>query len=179
MTNSVRCFFVLRRGPRVRVPSCPARMELAMEARGLHPGSRGGVCICEAKKRARGPRTSECNEEVWGGLSGVGCVGWVCRGGNSFLNVCSSHHFLIFAKKTFLLVPLGWAKYVKPLQFPVSPPGRDRPLPDTITVRRPFGFFQTISLSFFRSPPGRFLFLAAFGQTRFLLLSLRRGGISF
>ena len=110
---------------------------------------------------------------------GVGCVGWVCRCGNSFLNVCSSHHFLIFAKKTFLLVPLGRAKYVKPLQFPVSPPGRNRPLPGTITVRRRFGFFQTISLSLFRSPPGRFLFLAAFGQTRFLLLSLRRGGISF
>ena len=37
------------------------------------------------------------------------------RCGNSFLNVCFSHHFLIFAKKTFLLAPLGRAKFVQPL----------------------------------------------------------------
>ena len=53
----------------------------------------------------------------------------------------------------------------KSLRYPASPPGRNHPLPGTITVRRPFGFFQTISLSLFRSPLGRFLFLAASGQT--------------
>ena len=39
-----------------------------------------------------------------------------------------------------------------------SPPGRNRPLPGTITVRRRFGQIQTISLSLFRPPPVRLLF---------------------
>ena len=64
LTNPSHRFFIPRRGPRVRVPSCPGRMELAMETGGLHPGPRGGACICEAKKRARGPRAGICSYEA-------------------------------------------------------------------------------------------------------------------
>ena len=49
-----------------------------------------------------------------------------------------------------------WPLLARPA-FIRTPPGRKRPLPGAITVRRPFGFFQTISLSLFRSPPVRFL----------------------
>ena len=64
LTNPSHRFFIPRRGPRVRVPSCPVRMELAMEAGGLHPGPRGGACICEAKKRSRSPRAGICSYEA-------------------------------------------------------------------------------------------------------------------
>ena len=65
----------------------------------------------------------------------------------------------------------------RPAFFGCLSAGADRPLPGTITVRGRSGSFPTISLSLFRSPPVRILFLTASGQARFLP-SLRRGGFS-
>ena len=38
----------------------------------FHPALPGWNLLRKREDFTRGPRTSECNEEVWGGLSGVG-----------------------------------------------------------------------------------------------------------
>ena len=68
----------------------------------FHPAPSGWNLLWKREDFTRGPRTSECNEEVWGGFVGWvvwgGFLGWVCRGGYSPLNLggLSSQNVLLF-----------------------------------------------------------------------------------
>ena len=75
----------------------------------LHPGSPRWSLCCEAGECTRGPRAFERSEKVWGGSAGALSL----SGRFLFLAAFSQTSQCSFPyKKPFLLVPLGWAKFV-------------------------------------------------------------------